>query len=325
MTIIIIVTMGVRYLNSYLNSKCVKGIRDIDLSELSNKKIAIDASIYMYNCKLKGDLIEYMYKMIFTFRSYNIIPVFVFDGKPPPEKKNILDERKQKKREAQKEIMILAENLKNLSENVSEYKLIHQQIFNLKKRTIFLTYQEICSVKQLLKLSGITYYDSEGEADSLCAKLVIKNIVWGCMTDDMDLFIYGCPRVIRNYNLFNNTAVLYNLKEILKELKLSMNNFKEICIVSGTDYNYSDNNDLYTTLRHYDEYIKNKKGKNFYEWLHINTDYINDYCQLCVSYFMFDVTVLNIEKYKNMKIFNGPINKHELFEFLKKYNFIFAT
>ncbi len=317
--------MGVRYLNGYLNSKCKKGIRQINLSELSNKKIAIDASIYMYNFKLKGDLIEYMYKMIFTFRSYNIIPVFVFDGKPPPEKKNILTERKQKKREAKEEILMLTENLKNIPENTKEYKLIIQQILNLKKRTIFLTYQEICSVKQLLKLSGITYYESEGEADSLCAKLVIKNIVWGCMTDDMDLFIYGCPRVIRNYNLFNNTAVIYNLKDILKELYLSMSDFKDICIVSGTDYNYNDNNDLYTTLTYYNEYIKNKKGKNFYEWLHNNTNYIDDYFQLCVSYFMFDISVLNIEKYKNMKIFNGPINKYELFEFLKKYNFIFAT
>jgi len=203
--------------------------------------------------------------------------------------------------------------------------LVFKKIFNLKKRTIYLTYQEICSVKQLLKLSGITYYDSEGEADSLCAKLVIKNIVWGCMTDDMDLFIYGCPRVIRNYNLFNNTAVLYNLKDILKELKLSMNDFKEICIVSGTDYNYNENNDLYTTLKYYNQYITNKKGNNFYEWLHTNTDYINDYCQLCVCYFMFDVSLLNIEKYKNIKIFNGPINKYELFDFLKKYNFIFTT
>ena len=317
--------MGVRYLNGYLNSKCKKGIRQINLSELSNKKIAIDASIYMYNFKLKGDLIEYMYKMIFTFRSYNIIPVFVFDGKPPPEKKNILTERKQKKKEAKEEILMLTENLKNIPENTKEYKLIIQQILNLKKRTIFLTYQEICSVKQLLKLSGITYYESEGEADSLCAKLVIKNIVWGCMTDDMDLFIYGCPRVIRNYNLFNNTAVIYNLKDILKELYLSMSDFKDICIVSGTDYNYNDNNDLYTTLTYYNEYIKNKKGKNFYEWLHNNTNYIDDYFQLCVSYFMFDISVLNIEKYKNMKIFNGPINKYELFEFLKKYNFIFAT
>ena len=90
--------MGVRYLNGYLNSKCKKGIRQINLSELSNKKIAIDASIYMYNFKLKGDLIEYMYKMIFTFRSYNIIPVFVFDGKPPPEKKKYIIREKTKKK-----------------------------------------------------------------------------------------------------------------------------------------------------------------------------------------------------------------------------------
>ena len=119
--------------------------------------------------------------------------------------------------------------------------------------------------------------------------------------------------------VYNKPMIYYPL-QTLKQIGC-----KEICIVSGTDYNYNENNDLYTTLKYYNQYITNKKGNNFYEWLHTNTDYINDYCQLCVCYFMFDVSLLNIEKYKNIKIFNGPINKYELFDFLKKYNFIFTT
>ena len=316
--------MGIRYLNHYLNSNCKKGIKRININLLANKKIAIDASIYMYNFKVKGDLIEYMYKMIFIFRSHNIIPVFVFDGKPPPEKKMLLNERKAKKQEALDSINILTENLKNIDEKSKEYNMIQNQINNLKKRTVHINYQDICSVKKLLKLSGITYYDSDGEADTLCAKLVIKNIVWGCMSDDMDLFIYGCPRVIRNFNLFTNTALLYNTREILKELNIPMNEFKEICVVSGTDYNYDSKNDLYTTIKYYDQYINNKKGTNFYEWLCNNTNYIDDYYKLCISYLMFDTSNMNIDKYANIKIFNGPIHKYELMEFLKEYNFIFV-
>tara|TARA_B100001121_G_scaffold20440_1_gene16046 strand:- start:9858 stop:10811 length:954 start_codon:yes stop_codon:yes gene_type:complete len=316
--------MGIRYLNQYMNSNCKKGIQRININLLANKKIAIDASIYMYNFKVKGDLIEYMYKMIFIFRAYNIIPVFIFDGKPPPEKKMLLNERKAKKQEALDSINILTENLKNLNENSKEYNMIQNQINNLKKRTIHINYQDICSVKKLLKLSGITYYDSDGEADALCAKLVIKNIVWGCMSDDMDLFIYGCPRVIRHFNLFTNTALLYNTREILKELNVPMIEFKEICVVSGTDYNCDTQNDLYTTMKYYRQYINNKKGTNFYEWLCNNTNYIDDYYKLCVSYLMFDTSNMNIDKYKNIKIFNGPIHKYELMGFLKEHNFIFV-
>ena len=39
--------MGIRYLNNYLYSNCKKGIYKINTNELSNKKIAVDASIYM--------------------------------------------------------------------------------------------------------------------------------------------------------------------------------------------------------------------------------------------------------------------------------------
>ena len=32
---------------------------------------------------------ENMYLMLSIFRYYNVIPIFVFDGKPPPEKKRV--------------------------------------------------------------------------------------------------------------------------------------------------------------------------------------------------------------------------------------------
>ena len=315
--------MGIRYLNSYFYSNCKKGIYKINISELSNKKIAIDASIYMYNYKVKGHLIEYMYKMIFIFRSHSIHPVFIFDGKPPPEKNQILKERREKKIEAYENINILTKKMKQYNENSKKYEAIQQQILNLKKRTICLTIDDINNVKKLLKLCGITYYEADGEADSLCAKLVTKNIVWACMSDDMDLFIYGCPRVIRQFNIFTGDTILYNTKEILKELNMSSNTFKEICVVSGTDYNNNNTNNLYKTLKYFNIYINDKKGVDFYTWLDKNTNYIEDYHKLCLCYLLFDLSNYNIKKYYNIKIHNSPVNTYELFNYLKNYNFIF--
>ena len=66
------------------------------------------------------------------------------------------------------------------------------------------------------------------ESDSICAKFVINNIAYACLSDDMDLFVYGCTRVLRNLNVSNYSVVLYDYKKILKSLKINDNNFKKI-------------------------------------------------------------------------------------------------
>jgi 5'-3' exonuclease len=67
------------------------------MSELAGKRIAIDVSIYLYKFTGDGALLENMYLMLSIFRHYRITPVFVFDGKPPDEKRELLDQRKEDK------------------------------------------------------------------------------------------------------------------------------------------------------------------------------------------------------------------------------------
>ena len=78
--------MGIKNLNRFFKEECKDSIKIIQLSQLSGKKIAIDISIYMYKYTADNTLIENIYLMLSVFRHYNIIPIFVFDGKPPAEK-----------------------------------------------------------------------------------------------------------------------------------------------------------------------------------------------------------------------------------------------
>lgn len=80
--------MGIKYLNRFLRKKCPESIGYIKLNELTGKKIAIDISIYLYKYEADNVLLENIYLMLATFRHHGIIPVFIFDGKPPAEKKN---------------------------------------------------------------------------------------------------------------------------------------------------------------------------------------------------------------------------------------------
>jgi len=95
--------MGIRNLNRYLKESCPDSIRCINLVELSGKRIAVDISIYLYRYEAENALLENMYVMLSIFRHYNIIPIFIFDGKPPPEKYELLKKRQENKTAAKNE------------------------------------------------------------------------------------------------------------------------------------------------------------------------------------------------------------------------------
>ena len=97
---------------------------------------------------------------------------------------------------------------------------------------------EINKVKELFDVYAVNYITADGEADKLCAKLVQK--ITSCLSEDMDLFVYGCNRVLRYISIINCTLIYYDIKKILNELENSILQFKQICILSGTDYNTSE-------------------------------------------------------------------------------------
>ena len=318
--------MGIRYLNRYLQSNCNEGITQIKLHDLSGKKIAIDTSIYLYRYMGENALLENFYLMISILREYNITPLFVFDGKPPKEKEDLLKLRKEEKKEAEIKYKQLQENLKTVDEE--DKKELLENLDNLKKLFIKIHHSDIANVKSLIQSYGVSYIEAPGEADKLCAKLVNKNKVYACLSEDMDLFVYGCNRVLRYLSLLKRNVVLYDLKKILSEIKLTHDEFKSICIISGTDYNIDTTNNLIKTLKLFKKYKKdysNSSKESFYEWLEKNTTYVSNICELYKIHLLFSLE--NMEEYKQydkVKIINGPINYECLKDIMKKEDFIFC-
>jgi hypothetical protein len=291
--------MGIKHLNKFLREECAKSITCVDIKELANKVIVIDISIYMYKYQTEGVLIENIYMMLALFKHYQIIPVFVFDGKPPIEKRELLKQRYIDKVVAEAEYNRLSALLDQPSTITSHDKneLISAMDL-LKKKIVYITKKQIADVKALIHAFGATYYDAPNEADELCALFVIKNKAWACMSEDMDMFVYGTPRVIRYFSLLNHTCVLYDTRSILQDLRMTQKEFSEICILSGTDYNLTQKNHNNTSVQHQHTLndamkIFNKyRGVNYftglYEWL-LNENMIDstEYVYLNHIYQMF--------------------------------------
>ena len=321
--------MGIKSLNRYFLENCAKkSIYKSHLREFANKTLVIDTSIYLYKFSADGALIENMYLMISIFKKYRIEPIFVFDGKPPTEKKNLLIQRRIEKKEAQDKY----KDLKNILDNDGPDEEKRQQLLLdmdlLKRQFVRVKDQDIIKTKRLMDSYGVLYYDALGEADVLCCYLVKTGLAWACVSDDMDMFVYGCDRVIRHISMLNHTAIFYDTVRILNDINMTEDVFRDIMVLSGTDYNMNNETNLVETLKWYSEYIKYKSADSlkFYEWLLRHTRYIKDINSLMNVKQMFVLDTysdaLNNVDYKNGEI--KRINDIDLKMLLREEGFIFA-
>ena len=92
----------------------------------------------MYQFKGSNALLENFYKMIMLFREYHIVPIFVFDGTPPEEKKSeILNKRDETKKNQHKSDAIFCKKKleHNTYEDDSERKELEQQLQDEQKKS----------------------------------------------------------------------------------------------------------------------------------------------------------------------------------------------
>ena len=320
--------MGIRLLNKYIKTNCKNGVNFIKMEELKGKYIAIDTSIYLYRFLQEEVLLENFYLLLSLFKIYNIRGIFVFDGKPPEQKYKLIKKRnimKDEAREKYKALEVKFSEIINKNYKIDEKIILENEMIELKKKFVKVERYHNEIVKRLITAFGESYIDAEGEADQLCAKLVIKKIAYACLSEDMDLFVYGCPRVLRYLSLLNESVVLYNLSEILKELEISLNDFRQICVLSGTDYNNNFTGiDLYKSVEIYKKYKNNENNNNidFYTWIDKNMSGIVDIIELYIINNMFLLDNISLKKYK---INRSLIDKDSIKEIMKNDGFIFVN
>ena len=273
--------MGIKELNGFLirniKDKGKKGIRSIHLSKYRNKCLAIDVSIFLYRIlyRQKDKHIEGFLNLISKLKNFDIDLIFIFDGRPPKEKKNVLDNRRKNRNKIKHKIAIIQDKLdrldkmeelditdssKNINNNIdltesfsstesdtliSSFELqipesreeLQSVMKKLNKKCVSIKKKHITDLKELFDLCDIKYIHSNQEADKICAHLVIIGKAHACVSNDMDLLPFGCTKLLRDFNFNNNFVTEYNLPTICNSLHMNYNKFVDFCIMCGCDYN----------------------------------------------------------------------------------------
>ena len=343
--------MGIKNLNQFLLKNCDKAsIQKISFEYLKDKIVVVDISIYLYKFMSYGCFMENLYTFLSIFKYYLIIPIFIFDGKPPPEKWALLKKRRWEKKDAELRYLELQTAVMNQDLLLTD---IEDEMEELRKKMVRIKPEDIRKAKELMDAFGLLYYDAPNEADQLCAYFVNKEIAWACMSDDMDMFLYGCTRVLRNLSLMNHQIILYDTPKILNDLGLSANEFLEIAILCGTDYNDGyhsliktielhkqykrDNNsdsdlttasDTSSIMTVYSQKEETEKAKdNFYNWF-IKTSHLIETTNFTKICDIFDISKQTmcleefVERFK-IEVLEKVPNIANIKDIMGNYGFIF--
>ena len=152
--------------------------------------------------------------------------IFIFDGKPPSNKQDCINQRKEKSKKAKE---------------ASLNSTCEQEKEKLEKSSLRLTKEMIDDVKKLLTFMGISYIHPEvGEGEAYASELCRMGYVDYVLTEDMDTMAYACPKLIRNCidrSLKRKDIVsIFDYNKLITDIELTHEQFLDFCILCGCDY-----------------------------------------------------------------------------------------
>ena len=199
--------MGIKNINKLLKEKCNRGIKNIKMEKLRKTYIGIDTSIFLYKYTYMGNMLECFLNQINHLLSYEITPIYFFDGKPSKEKMKLIGKRNDTYKKSLNKIEKLKmerEELENVEfptdDQILEIQLKDLEILKKQKGTIRIDKNKLGDLKNILKNLGIYYYECDGEADIYMKVFSQKKLVDYVISEDMDFLTHGCTNVLRNYS-----------------------------------------------------------------------------------------------------------------------------
>ena len=347
--------MGIKGLNDMLRKNCINVFEEIHISEYAFKKVAIDTSLFL--CKFKaiaGDKwLEMFIKLVSCLRRNEIHCVFIYDAGFPPEK---AEERAERRRQAEKNkqrVIMLETALENyfntgivdtalteLNDKLTDKKtpakrllssikkedeldidIIKKKIDKMRSNILEISLGDFILTKKLFNILNIPYFDACLEAETSCSDLCKRGIVDAVLSEDTDVLAYSTPVFLTKIDIYRDTCIRIHHKEILDSLELTGDQFLDLCIMCGCDYNKNipkvGPETSYKYLKKYGliEDIEKNLNKDVSILNHIRTrELFKEYKQMEIDHVPF-CGVPNFDELKNF-IFENNININ--IEYLKK-------
>ena len=253
--------MGIKDFYRYFKIKYPECFTYMEYSNFKYKKIAIDMMnlIYIYRARSESEWITYVLRFLLKLRKQFIHPVCVFDGISHPLKQATVQKRREERTKGRNRVDNLREevewyiqtneqkeNLQKLVDSKTEFVYeekvdidkVNEYLNKLMKNySISFKSTDIQLLKELIESLGICVITADHDAEAYCSYLSSSGEVEVVLSNDSDVFFFGCKSVL--FNFTEEGGFLVYFEDIIKCLEVSREQFIDICLLCGTDFNDS--------------------------------------------------------------------------------------
>jgi flap endonuclease-1 len=229
-----------------------EAVEKSSLQKLSGKSVALDTYNILYQfiatirgpdgrplMDRRGRITSHLSGLFFrtvNFLEEGLLPVYVFDGRPPELKRKTIERRRELRMEA------LEEYEKALAAKDFEAARRYAQ------RAASLEAYMVESSADLLKAMGVPYVMAPAEGEAQAAYMASKGSVYASGSQDMDSLLFGSPRLVRNLSIVGRRKLprrneyvevepeIIHLQKLLESLEITREQLVDIGLFVGTDY-----------------------------------------------------------------------------------------
>ncbi|XP_013171947.1 PREDICTED: exonuclease 1-like isoform X2 [Papilio xuthus] len=227
--------MGITGLIPFLE----KASRRANVGEFNGCTVAIDSYCWLHKgafaCAdklvqgLETDIyVKYCLKYVTMLLSKNIKPIMVFDGRHLPAKAMTELKRRESRQLSKKR----AAELLSLGQM--------EEARSYMRRSVDVTHEMALALIKECRNRNVDCIVAPYEADAQLAYLNINNIAQLVITEDSDLILFGCTKVLFKMDL-DGTGTLVETAKLPLVMKCAIESytfdkFRQMCIMSGCDY-----------------------------------------------------------------------------------------
>jgi 5'-3' exonuclease len=253
--------MGIKDFYKHLRAKYPECFTPVHYSAFKYKKVAIDMMniLYIFKARNDRDWMKYIVEYLLKLRRYCVHPICVFDGQSHTLKQSTVEKRRSDREKGRNRVENYKEALEHykttkeindtlqqflsnkphLISQLTQLPLIGQIEDHLERQnkqySIHFRSTEVQAIKDIIQALGICVLTAEFDGEALCAYLSAQDCVEAVISNDSDVFFFGCKRVI--FRGMDEGGYLVERDTILEKLGIDWEKFRDLCLLCGTDFN----------------------------------------------------------------------------------------
>jgi len=230
--------MGIKGLGGFIKWKLPNARKTL---KLTTGTLGVDCSCLLYRARGSNlSAVTVIASLLVRLRKAKITPIFVFDGRPPAAKADVVDQRRVVRQATHKEMADIKMGLEDETLTMIEKADMERRHAVLQKKAPTVSSGDKDEIKRLLYAAGVQFITAAGEADDVLAYLCRNGTLQGVISTDMDMLARGVPLLVIPETADTSVLTQIRLDDVLTGLGLTYPQFVDACMLMGSDYSGKD-------------------------------------------------------------------------------------